>query len=104
MIRNDLKDYLKRRFQWCKAYSLAKKIKNHHEDHKVVSLRPTGPCCGNVLLSYLLKPFVLKSGQSVSHFHSNYSEALLIAQTFLELGYSVDVINWWNQKFGSSRN
>jgi glycosyltransferase involved in cell wall biosynthesis len=68
-------------------------------DLKVVSLKPQGSSRGDVLLSYLLNPFLLPLGQSIPNTHSNYWESFLMARTFLELNYSVDVINWTNDLF-----
>lgn len=67
--------------------------------HKVVSLKANGPCRGTVLLSYILKPFLLKPGQAIPQTHSHFGESLQIAETFLNLGYAVDVIDWGNQAF-----
>jgi glycosyltransferase involved in cell wall biosynthesis len=66
---------------------------------KVVSLKPPTNSRGNVLLSYILDPFLLREDQSISNTHSNHWESVLMARTFLELGYSVDVIHWRNDLF-----
>ena len=66
---------------------------------KVVHLRPRTSIGKRVLLSYLAEPFLLRPGSKASSFHSNYWECAEIAQTFLEKGYTVDVINWDNEKF-----
>lgn len=65
----------------------------------VVHLSPSVPSGKRVLLSYLAEPFLLKPGQVPSTFHSNYWECAEIAQTFLEKGYRVDVIDWDNERF-----
>jgi glycosyltransferase involved in cell wall biosynthesis len=66
---------------------------------KVISLTPPGESKGNVLLAYLLKPFLLKPGEPFPNSHSNYWECWQMAQTFLALGYSVDVIWFKNRQF-----
>jgi len=54
---------------------------------------------GNVLLSYILAPFLLKPGQAISTTHNNHLESVLIARTFQDLGYAVDVIDFRNDEF-----
>ena len=66
---------------------------------KFVSLKPDTISRGNVLLSYILEPFVLKAGQSLPNTHTNYWESLQMARTFLDLGYAVDVISYQNDLF-----
>jgi glycosyltransferase involved in cell wall biosynthesis len=52
-----------------------------------------------VLLSYILAPFLLKPGQPVSTTHNHHLESALIARTFQNLGYAVDVIDYRNHEF-----
>jgi glycosyltransferase involved in cell wall biosynthesis len=66
---------------------------------RVVSLKPEQPSQGNVLISYRIEPFFLKPGEPIPNDHTWYWECLQIAQTFLELGYCVDVIQFHNHKF-----
>ncbi|AUB36245.1 Glycosyltransferase involved in cell wall bisynthesis [Nostoc flagelliforme CCNUN1] len=66
---------------------------------QVVSLKPKQPSKGNVLLSYRIEPFLLKPGQPMPNDHTWYWEVWQIAQTFLTLGYNVDVIQFHNDKF-----
>jgi glycosyltransferase involved in cell wall biosynthesis len=68
-------------------------------DRRFVSLKPVGECRGNVLLSYIIDPFLLKSGESMPHHHTFYWESWQMGRTFLTLGYSVDVISWANKTF-----
>ncbi len=91
-----------------KLYSLARRAKRHLRRklrqltdpyQKVVSLKPRTTSRGDVLLSYILDPFRLPPGQSIPNTHSNYWESVLMARTFLDLGYSVDAIHWTNQEF-----
>jgi glycosyltransferase involved in cell wall biosynthesis len=72
---------------------------NYAKTLQVVSLKPKQPSKGNVLLSYRIEPFLLKPGQSMPNDHTWYWEVWQIAQTFLDLGYNVDVIQFHNDKF-----
>ncbi len=68
-------------------------------DRRVISLKAQKPSQGNVLLSYIIEPFLLKPGQPVSNVHQNHWESLQMARIWLELGYSVDVISYKNNTF-----
>ncbi|MCC5660008.1 glycosyltransferase [Nostoc sp. XA010] len=72
---------------------------NYAKTLQVVSLNPKQPSKGNVLLSYRIEPFLLKAGQPMPNDHTWYWEVWQIAQTFLTLGYNVDVIQFHNDKF-----
>jgi glycosyltransferase involved in cell wall biosynthesis len=96
--------FLKRRFKNHRLYIIANEVQKvlkevKRLDRSIISLKPEGPPQGNVLLSYITEPFLLKPGQHVSYAHSNNWESLQIAQTFLDLGYHVDVIKWNNYTF-----
>ena len=54
---------------------------------------------GDVLLSYVIEPFLLKRGEMVSRAHTNNWESLQMAKTFLDLGYHVDTIGSYNFEF-----
>ena len=71
---------------------------------KVVSLEPGKKSQGNVLISYLVKPFLLKPGEPIPNSHTNYWRCLQIARTYLDLGYSVDVIDSRNKTFSPKKN
>ena len=66
---------------------------------EVVSLKTESACKGIVLLSYIIRPFLLKNGEIVSNSHTHEWESLQIARTFLQLGYDVDVIDYRNKLF-----
>lgn len=66
---------------------------------KEISLKPEKPSQGEVLLSWLLEPFLLKPGEPIPNSHTQYWECAQIARTFLDLGYSVDVIDSRNMTF-----
>jgi glycosyltransferase involved in cell wall biosynthesis len=67
---------------------------------RVVSLRPSRRPNGHALLSYLTCPFVRPD--EIRHF-SNRWECLQMAQTFLDFGLGVDVIDWFDQRFIPNR-
>jgi len=68
-------------------------------DTLVVSLKPEKKEIGEVLLSYVIEPFLRKPGQHIGTAHTNIWESLQIAATFLELGYGVDVVSYRNESF-----
>lgn len=71
---------------------------------KVVSLHPEKTPQGHVLLSWLVDPFLLKPGQPMPNSHTQYWDCFQIARTFLDLGYSVDVIDSRNRIFEPKSN
>lgn len=79
--------------------ALKQKAKWHLEKSKIIHLRPKNVPRGNVLISYMVEPFLLKRGEDISHHHTNYWECAQMATTFLDLGYAVDVINSYNKIF-----
>ncbi len=54
---------------------------------------------GDILLSYLVRPFTLAPWEHPTDPHTNYWECSEIARLFSERGYAVDVINWSNTIF-----
>jgi glycosyltransferase involved in cell wall biosynthesis len=105
-MRQGLRHRLK---QWRPAFAVAQlreairerlsQVDEQWKRQRVVSLQPAGASRGNVLLSYILEPFLLKPGQSVPNTHTNLWESQQIAQTFLDLRYCVDVIDFENRSF-----
>lgn len=81
------------------AAEIKKSIQNLREDRRVVRLTPPEKIRGNVLLSYILDGFFFATGHPIFLTHTNYWETRQIAQTWLDLGYAVDVIHWTNQHF-----
>ena len=66
----------------------------------VVSLRTRGTAKGNVLISYNNEGFLCqKRGEAVPISHPSYFKGMVMAQTFLDLGYDVDAIHCENQGF-----
>ena len=71
---------------------------------RVVSLNPETKSQGDVLLSWLVEPFLLKPGEPIPNSHTQYWDCLQMARTFLELGYSVDVIDTGNRTFSPKKH
>jgi glycosyltransferase involved in cell wall biosynthesis len=65
---------------------------------RVVTLNPKGAVRGRMLLSFITPPFTFLD-RSMYGGHSNYWGARDIADTFLERGYIVDVIDFDNTTF-----
>lgn len=65
----------------------------------VITLRPDGISRGRVLFSYIIDAFLLPPGATISKSHTNFWQSWQMAQTFVQLGYEVDVIHWTNHKF-----
>ncbi len=84
---------------------IAKKLKKI--DEQVVTLSPeaiekrqeTATVKGSVLLSYMIEPFLPGFDRSLSSEHIRYWRTRQMANTFLELGYEVDVISYHNRTF-----
>jgi glycosyltransferase involved in cell wall biosynthesis len=68
-------------------------------DRRLVALAPLGVPRGAVLLSYILDAFFLQPDDPAMSTHTHFWETRQIAQTWLDLGYAVDVIHWKNQDF-----
>ena len=68
-------------------------------DRKVLSLYPKGPSQGRVLFSYIIDAFLQKPGDPIPNRHTNLWQSFKMAETFVELGYEVDVIHWTNNQF-----
>lgn len=83
------------------THRLGVQVSRYQEDpHQTacVTLRPSGKSRGNVLLAYILQPF-LDPVRGVSSSHTHFGESRLMAQTFLDLGYNVDAISYRNADF-----
>lgn len=76
-----------------------KKYRPKFHADKVISVQPSIKPQGNVLLSYIIEPFLVNDDSLVSNSHTHDWESLQIGRTFLELGYAVDVIDYRNVTF-----
>ena len=66
----------------------------------VVSIKFNGQARGNVLISYANQGLILmRRGLPVPTSHEQYWKTIAMAQTFIDLGYNVDVIHTQNQQF-----
>ncbi|ARV62815.1 glycosyl transferase family 1 [Nostocales cyanobacterium HT-58-2] len=81
------------------VHRLAHKITVRQEIRRQVSLQPDKRAIGNVLISYVVEPFLLKSGEPIPNSHTHFWECHQMAQTFLDMGYCVDVIQYNNDIF-----
>jgi glycosyltransferase involved in cell wall biosynthesis len=66
-----------------------------------VTLEPRGQPQGTVLFSYLLETFLSDDPLPMSH--TNFWESHQIAQTFVELGFTVEVISFQNHAYLTRR-
>ncbi len=78
---------------------LASKVQGRIERRRIISLNPPQDAIGNVLISYILTPFLLKPGDNLPLSHTHFWECLQMAKTFLDMGYCVDVIRFDNDVF-----
>ena len=75
------------------------RLVNQPQSSRIVSLKDNGKRKGNVLLSYVLEPFLLKEGEEISNSHTHDWESVQIAKTFLNLGFNVDIIDYDDLRF-----
>jgi len=68
-------------------------------DTEVVSLKPKTQAVGNVLMGFIIEPFLRPPGEPISTAHTHDWESVQMAQTFLDMGYCVDVISYRNECF-----
>jgi hypothetical protein len=92
-----MKRFIKKAFNAI-GYDISK-VKPRNYSNRLVSLKPTIALKGNVLLSYVIEPFLLKDGQEISNAHTHDWESYQIAKTFLDLGYAVDIIDYNNSHY-----
>ena len=112
-MRGNFTTGLKRRLKNYRLGMLVSEVKNfalyiprqiNNLERRFISLKPKKPPRGNVLLCYENKAFFLKHGETVPGDHTNRWESLQIAETFLDLGYQVDVIGENNDRFLPAKN
>jgi glycosyltransferase involved in cell wall biosynthesis len=74
--------------------------RSRNKTQRCASLKTTvEPVKGNVLIAYVLDPFLRKEGEPLSCSHTHHYESLLIARALLDLGYNVDVIDYNNRHY-----
>lgn len=66
---------------------------------KIVTLAPHKHSRGNVLICYITHPFSLNADDSAFYSHTNQWECKQIANTWVQHGYNVDIIDWDNSTF-----
>ena len=67
--------------------------------NQVVSLYPKDTSKGKVLLSYIIDGFFLDPDVPIPKTHTNIWQSIKMAETFIELGYEVDVIHYNNNTY-----
>ena len=75
------------------------RYKAHIKEVDLIALKQKKMPQGNVLLSYVIEPFLSKDDEPLLTTHTHFVESYQIAKTFLDLGYSVDVIDYNNGIF-----
>lgn len=94
---------IKRQFEQYKLYLIARELKwclqNRIKHSEVVSLSSKGSSRGYVLLSYMNEAFLQGLNHPMLNTHLHYWQSIEMANAFTELGYSVDVIHYHDQKF-----
>lgn len=96
IVRRSVKNALKRFHA-----ALGKFLEEFNSPFKtqVISLQPDGPPRGHVLLSYRIELFSTKPGQPIPYYHYNRQLSVVMARTFVDLGFAVDVISNENRSF-----
>ena len=87
-----------------KLHSTLKKCRKVDVDKQVVRLSPDIIPKGHVLVSYIIESFLIDSNHPDFRSHTHYWETRQIVNTFLELGYAVDLISYRNTSFRPERN
>jgi glycosyltransferase involved in cell wall biosynthesis len=83
-------------------FTLTGRGRNKH--YEVIRLSPQGALKGRVLISLINEPLLQSAGKHISHDHTHDWEAVQIVQTWLDLGYAVDVVRWTNWSFLPDRD
>lgn len=65
---------------------------------EVITLQPNGPARGSVAFAYLTDPWVYPEALN-GHYHTNRFEAWVLAESFREAGYRVEVLNFDNPAY-----
>ena len=81
-------------------YKILPKIK-FELSSRVIRLKTKRQSKGNVLISYITLPFLIKDEHMNGH--TNRWECKEMAKIFIDHGYNVDIIDWDNKKFTPER-
>lgn len=91
-------------YHWGKHYVRRLRRRIAQANSRCVVLEPGKPNSDAVLFSYIIDPFLLKSGQPMPYGHTNFWESWQMADTFRRHGYRVEVIHWTNNDFAPKRD
>ena len=64
-----------------------------------VTLKSSKPKKGFVLLSYQIAPFIQLPWEKITDPHASYWECVEMVRLLNDLGYDVDIIDWWNSSY-----
>lgn len=87
-----------------KLYSALKSCGEKDVDTQLIRLSPDVVAKGHVLISYIIESFTTDPNHPVFRSHTHYWETRQMVNTFLELGYAVDLISYRNTSFRPQRN
>lgn len=78
-------------------------------DQRVVVLEPRGLAAGasprgEILISYILDPFLVPDGHPLPHSHTHFWESRAIGEIWRDLGYRVTAISWTNARYLPDRD
>lgn len=81
------------------VYNALKSRGKVHVDERVIRLTPDIKPRGRVLLAYIIESFLIDPQDPAFRSHTHYWETRQMVNTFLELGYAVDLISYRNTRF-----
>ena len=87
-----------------KLYRSLQPDRNRYIDSQVVHLSPGIKAKGHVLVSYVIESCTTDPNDPVYRSHTHYWETRQIVNTFLDFGYSVDLISYRNTDFRPKRS
>jgi hypothetical protein len=93
---------MKRRLK--KLYSKLRAYGKVDVDKQVIRLSPDIIPKGHVLVSYIIESFLIDPNLPEFRSHTHYWETRQMVNTFLDLGYAVDLISYRNTRFRPERN
>ena len=77
-------------------------------DRRVVTLEPRGIAPGaaprgEILISYILDPYLVPDDRPLPHSHTHFWESRAIGEIWRDLGYRVTAISWTNHRYTPDR-